>query len=89
MHWLKEDIDGVIYVLDSSLDPFTQVNTMLTGIIESRDLPVLIIANKVDLDDASPGRINQAFPQHETVPISGQEGENVDELYQKIAEEFG
>ena len=89
MHWLKEDIDGVIYVLDSSLDPFTQVNTMLTGIIESRDLPVLIIANKVDLDDASPGRINQAFPQHETVPISGQEGENVDELYKKIAEEFG
>jgi GTP-binding protein Era len=89
MHWLKEDIDGVIYVLDSSLDPFTQVNTMLTGIIESRDLPILIIANKVDLDDASPGRIGQAFPQHETVPLSGLEGDNTDELYEKIAEEFG
>jgi small GTP-binding protein len=89
MHWLKEDIDGVIYVLDSSLDPFTQVNTMLTGIIESRDLPILIIANKVDLDDASPGRIDQAFPQHETVPLSGLEGDNTDELYEKIAEEFG
>ncbi len=89
MHWLKEDIDGVIYVLDSSLDPFTQVNTMLTGIIESRDLPILIIANKVDLDDANPGRIDQAFPQHETMPLSGLEGENMDEMYSRIAAKFG
>lgn len=89
MHWLKEDIDGVIYVLDSTLDPFTQVNTMLVGIIESRDLPVLIIANKIDLDEASPNRIRQAFPQHETIPLSGLEGENMDNLYNKIAEQFG
>ncbi|MDY6764944.1 MAG: Era-like GTP-binding protein [Halobacteria archaeon] len=89
MHWLKEDIDGVIYVLDSTLDPFTQVNTMLVGIIESRDLPVLIIANKIDLDEASPNRIRQAFPQHETIPLSGLEGENMDKLYNKIAEKFG
>ncbi|MFB6284385.1 MAG: GTPase, partial [Halobacteria archaeon] len=89
MHWLKEDIDGVIYVLDSSLDPFTQVNTMLIGIIESRDLPVIIIANKIDLDEANPSRINQAFPQHETVPLSGLEGENINELYNKIASKFG
>ena len=89
MHWLKEDVDGVIYVLDASVDPFTQVNTMLVGIIESRDLPVLIIANKNDLDDASPSRISQAFPQHETVPLSGLEGNNMDELYNKIAAKFG
>ncbi|WP_197428028.1 GTPase, partial [Halogeometricum sp. CBA1124] len=25
MHWLREDVDGVIYVLDSTEDPFTQV----------------------------------------------------------------
>ncbi len=89
MHWLKEDIDGVIYVLDSSVDPFTQVNTMLVGIIESRSLPVLIIANKIDLDESAPDRIRQAFPQHETVPLSGLEGNNMDELYTKIAEKFG
>jgi len=39
MHWLREDVDGVIYVLDSTTDPFTQVNTMLIRIIESQDLP--------------------------------------------------
>ena len=89
MHWLREDVDGVIYVLDSTNDPFTQANTMLIGIIESRDLPVLIFANKIDLDDASIKRIENAFPQHETVPLSALEGQNMDQVYDKIAEYFG
>jgi len=89
MHWLREDVDGVIYVLDSADDPFTQVNTMLIGIIESRDLPVLIFANKIDLDEAQVSRIENAFPQHETVPLSALEGDNMDEVYDKIAAYFG
>ncbi len=89
MHWLREDVDGVIYVLDSSTDPFTQVNTMLIGIIESQDLPVLIFANKTDLDDSDVKRIADAFPQHETVPLSALEGNNMEEVYEKIAEYFG
>ncbi|NHN43432.1 GTP-binding protein [Halorubellus sp. JP-L1] len=89
MHWLREDVDGVIYVLDSTEDPFTQVNTMLIGIIESRDLPVLIFANKIDLEGSSTQRIRNAFPQHETVPLSALEGNNMDEVYDKIAEYFG
>ena len=36
MHWLREDIDGVIYMLDATLDPFMQVNIMMVGIIGSR-----------------------------------------------------
>jgi len=48
MHWLREDVDGVIYVIDSTKDPFTQVNTMLVGIIESQDLPAVVLANKTD-----------------------------------------
>ncbi len=89
MHWLREDVDGVIYVLDSAEDPFTQVNTMLIGIIESRDLPVLIFANKIDLDESQVSRIENAFPQHETVPLSALEGANMDEVYDKIAAYFG
>ena len=89
MHWLREDVDGVIYVLDSAEDPFTQVNTMLIGIIESQDLPVLIFANKIDLEEANIQRVANAFPQHETVPLSALEGENMDEVYDKIAEYFG
>jgi small GTP-binding protein len=89
MHWLREDVDGVIYVLDSTEDPFTQVNTMLIGIIESQDLPVLILANKIDLEEASVQRIRNAFPQHETTPLSALEGDNMDEVYERIAEYFG
>ncbi|MDL5362916.1 Era-like GTP-binding protein [Halalkalicoccus sp. NIPERK01] len=89
MHWLREDVDGVIYVLDSTDDPFTQVNTMLVGIIESQNLPVLIFANKIDLDEANVKRIENAFPQHETVELSALEGQNMDEVYDKIAEYFG
>ncbi|RRJ32535.1 hypothetical protein EIK79_04790 [Halocatena pleomorpha] len=89
MHWLREDVDGVVYVLDSTTDPFTQVNTMLVGIIESRDLPVLIFANKIDLDDASVQRIANAFPQHEVVPLSALEGDNMEQVYDKIANHFG
>jgi small GTP-binding protein len=89
MHWLREDIDGVIYMLDATLDPFQQVNIMMVGIIESRNLPVVIVANKIDLPDASPGRIKSAFPQHPVISISGLEGTNVDELYEKMIEFFG
>ncbi|WP_440949635.1 GTPase [Methanosphaerula subterraneus] len=88
MHWLREDIDGVIYLLDSTLDPFMQVNIMMVGIIESRDLPVLIVANKIDLPDAAPARIKSAFPQHPVISISGLEGQNIDELYEKMTNYF-
>jgi len=89
MHWLREDVDGVIYVLDSTEDPFTQVNTMLVGIIESQDLPVLILANKIDLEESSTQRIKNAFPQHETIPLSALEGDNMDDVYDEIADCFG
>jgi hypothetical protein len=89
MHWLREDVDGVIYVLDSTKDPISQVNTMLIGIIESQNLPVLIFANKIDLEDSNVKRIVDAYPQHETVELSALEGDNMDEVYEKIAEYFG
>lgn len=89
MHWLREDIDGVIYMLDSTQDPFMQVNIMMVGIIESRKLPVLIVANKIDLPDASPARIKSAFPQHPVIPISSLEGNNVEQLYEAMTEYFG
>jgi hypothetical protein len=89
MHWLREDVDGVIYVLDSTKDPISQVNTMLIGIIESQDLPVLIFANKTDLEESNVKRIADAYPQHEVVALSALEGDNMDSVYESIAEEFG
>ena len=86
--WL-DDLDGVILVMDSTEDPFTQVNVTVIGNMEARSLPLLIAANKVDLPESSPARIRTAFPQHPLVPISAMDGQNIDSLYEKIAQHFG
>ncbi len=86
--WL-EDLDGVILVMDATEDPFTQVNVTVIGNMEARKLPLLIAANKIDLPESSPARIRSAFPQHPLVPISALDGQNIDALYEEIADHFG
>lgn len=97
MHWLREDIDGVIYVVDSTRDPLTQVNNMLLGIIEDRGVPILILANKIDRDDSDVEFIRETYEEsaqyrdkdYTVVPMSAKEGDNIDAVYDKIAEKFG
>jgi hypothetical protein len=86
--WL-DDLDGVLLVMDACEDPFTQVNVTVIGNMEARGLPLLIVANKIDLPYASPARIKSAFPQHPVIPISALEGLNIDSLYKAIAKHFG
>ncbi|MCS7118782.1 MAG: Era-like GTP-binding protein [Archaeoglobaceae archaeon] len=86
--WL-DDLDGILLVMDATEDPFTQVNVTIVGNIEARKLPLIIVANKIDLPTASPARIKSAFPQHQVVPISALKGINLDSLYKAMAEKFG
>jgi GTP-binding protein Era len=86
--WL-DDLDGVLLVMDSTEDPYTQVNVTVIGNMEARKLPLLIVANKMDLPNASPAKIKSAFPQHAMVQISALEGSNIDDLYKAIATHFG
>ncbi len=86
--WL-DDLDGVLLIMDSADDPFTQINVTVVGNIEARDLPLLIVANKIDLPTASPARIKSAFPQHPVIPISALKGLNIDSMYKSLAERFG
>lgn len=87
IRWLDE-VDGIILVMDSAEDPFTQVNITLIGNIEARKLPVVIAANKIDLPNASPASLKSAFPQHPVIPISAMSGHNMDQLYKRIIKEF-
>ena len=59
--------------------------TAIIGNLIARDIPILIVANKLDLEDAKPERIKEAFPQHHVVEISALEGEHIEELYDAIA----
>jgi GTP-binding protein Era len=86
--WL-DNLDGVLLVMDATEDPYTQVNVTVVGNMEARRLPLLIVANKIDLPKASPSRIKAAFPQHPMVPISAREGTNINVLYEAIAKHFG
>jgi len=88
IRWL-EDIDGVVLVMDATQDPFTQVNVTIIGNLEARNLPILIAANKIDEENASPATLKSAFPQHPVVPISALTGYNTDKLYSKMIKNFG
>jgi len=85
--WL-ENIDGVLLVMDSTQDPFTQVNVTILGNLEARNLPVLIAANKIDMEDSSPATLKSAFPQHPVIPISALTGYNSDTLYGTMVKQF-
>ncbi len=85
--WL-EDIDGVLLVMDSTQDPFTQVNVTILGNLEARNLPVLVAANKIDMEESSPATLKSAFPQHPVIPISALTGYNSKTLYTTMVKHF-
>ncbi len=78
--WL-DSMDAVIVVLDSTEDPYSQVNITIIGNLAARNIPVIIAANKIDLKKASMKKVESAFPQYDIVGISAKSGKNVDELY--------
>jgi len=88
IRWL-ENVDGVLLVMDSTQDPFTQVNVTILGNLEARNLPVLVAANKIDMDDSSPATLKSAFPQHPVIPISALTGYNSENLYTTMVKQFG
>ena len=85
--WL-EDIDGVLLLMDATENPYTQTNIVIIGNLEARGIPVIIAANKIDLAEAAPQRIADAFPQHTVVPISALKGDNMDALYREMTRRF-
>lgn len=81
--WLDE-MDVVVVVLDATKDPYDQVNITIIGNLQARKIPVLLIANKIDLKKANAKKIESAFPQYEVVEISAKYGENIDDFYKAL-----
>jgi GTP-binding protein Era len=81
--WLDR-MDMVLVVLDSTKSPINQVNITILGNLDARNIPLLIVSNKVDLKSSSTSRVRTAFPGYEVIGISAKTGSMVNELYKMI-----
>ena len=81
--WL-DDMDIVVLVLDASENPYNQVNITIIGNLVARKIPVLIVANKIDLKKANIKKIESLFPEYDVIGISAKHGQNLEEFYESI-----
>jgi len=81
--WL-DDMDIVVIVLDATENPYNQVNITIIGNLVARKIPVLIVANKIDLKKADIKKLEAAFPEYEVVGLSAKYGENLEEFYESL-----
>ena len=81
--WL-DDMDMVVIVLDSTENPYNQVNLTIIGNLVARKIPVLIVANKVDLRKSDIKKIEAAFPEYQVIGISAKYGKNLEEFYESV-----
>ncbi len=83
--WLDK-MDVVLVVMDSTKSPFNQINLTILGNLEARKIPVIVVANKIDMKKADVEKIKKAFPQYTVVGLSAKKNMNIDKLYKKMFE---
>jgi len=83
IRWL-DDMDCVLVVLDSTVNPYDQVNITIIGNLAARKVPVLVVANKLDLKRSNIKRIENAFPQYKVVGVSALKNKNIEEFYKEL-----
>lgn len=81
--WL-EDVHAVVIVLDASQNPYSQVNLTIIGNLVARDIPVLLVGNKIDLRKASIKKMEAAFPEYDIIGVSAKTGQNMEEFYESL-----
>ena len=81
--WLDE-VNSVIVVLDATQDPYSQVNITIIGNLVARNIPVLVVGNKIDLKKANLDRLKSAFPQYKVIGISAKKGNNIKKFYDAL-----
>lgn len=81
--WL-DDMEAVVVVIDATTNPYSQINITIIGNLAARKIPVLIVANKMDLSKANIKKIIGAFPEYPVVGISTKTGEGIEDFYSEI-----
>ena len=83
IQWL-DDMDAVVVVLDATQNPYSQVNITIIGNLVARKIPILIVANKIDMKKANIKKVEAAFPEYDVVGISAKYGKNLEEFYESV-----
>lgn len=81
--WL-DSMDIVVIVLDSTKNPYNQVNLTIIGNLEARKIKTLIIANKIDLKSSKLQKIKDAFQKYHIIGISAKFSKNMDDFYDAL-----
>ncbi len=81
--WL-DGMDAVVVVLDATKNPYDQINMIIVGNLIAKKIPILIVANKIDLKRAKAKKIESAFPEYEVIGISAKYGKNLNGFYESI-----
>ncbi len=85
--WL-DNVDAVLVVLDSTINPYSQINITLVGNLVAKNKKLIIVANKTDLKTSNIEKISLVFPDYSIVPVSAKSGEGIEKLYETIFKEF-
>jgi GTP-binding protein Era len=80
-----DNVDVALVVLDSTKNPYDQVNITIVGNLDAKKIPFFIVANKIDLEESNVEKIKNVFPQYKVVPISAKKGINMEEFYEELA----
>lgn len=83
IRWL-DDMDAVVVVIDSTTNPYSQINITIIGNLAARKIPVLIIANKIDLAKSDIKKIIGAFPEYPVIGISAKTGKGIENFYEEL-----
>ncbi len=81
--WL-DYMNVVVIVMESTENPYNQVNITILGNLVARKIPVLIVANKIDLKKSDLKKIEAAFPEYDVIGLSAKHGKNLEEFYESI-----
>lgn len=81
--WL-DDMDAVVVVIDATTNPYSQINITIIGNLAARKIPVLIVANKMDLAKADIKKIIGAFPEYVVVGVSAKSGKGIENFYTEL-----
>jgi small GTP-binding protein len=81
--WL-DNIDLAILVLDSTKNPYNQLNLTIIGNLEARKIPLIIAANKIDLKSNKLEKLKDILSKYTVVGISAKFSKNIEDLYDAV-----